>query len=250
MSRSPHDPEHELALEQRALGETNKPDGAASEDARLAALRASNEEILARYPARSVALRVRERLAAQRRRTAALLTGMLAPAAVAALLLVVVRPGEDVLEHEDPDQTTIKGQKADVQVFALKDGEPVHVHEARAGDRVQLAIVPAGAPHAALVSIDGRGGVTLHFPAGADGKTAVDARATLRLPDSFELDDAPAFERFILVTGDAPIDVAAVLAAARALAKDEDARRTAPLSLPLTLAQTARTIEKSVRSPK
>jgi hypothetical protein len=240
MSRAPHD----LEKEQLALGELDAATlGVEVDPAAIAALRADDDAIRARYPARSVALRVRERLAAQRRRTAAWLTGLLAPAAVAGMLLVAVRPGEGAPLEDGPDVTVLKGQSPDVQVFALKDGGPARVTAAAPGQRVQLALVPAGARHAVLLSVDGRGGVTLHFPARNDGATAVDPRETLRLPESFELDDAPAFERFVLLTSDTPLDVGQALEAARALAADK--RRDGALTLPAGVSQTSRVIEKT-----
>lgn len=101
-----------------------------------------------------------------------------------------------------------------------------------------------GAPSAAfgvVVSIDGRGHVTRHLPEEGAAAAALDGREQA-LPHAYELDDAPAFERFVLVTGPRAFDVAAVLAAAAALPREE--ARTRALSLPDGLAQRSVVLDK------
>jgi len=102
------------------------------------------------------------------------------------------------------------------------------------GDIVQVRTRAAGMAHGVVVSIDGRGGVTRHFP---DGKDTTLPTGTAALPFAFELDDAPAFERFFLVTANGPIDVAVVEAAVAALAK-APAADTAALTVPASLTWT------------
>ena len=78
------------------------------------------------------------------------------------------------------------------------------VHE---GDLIQLQY-RTDEDYMAILSIDGRGIVTLHYPSRPDGSTKViDKRGLRSLPFSFELDDAPDFEYFILVTSFEPIPV-------------------------------------------
>jgi hypothetical protein len=75
----------------------------------------------------------------------------------------------------------------------------------------------------------------------ASGSEAVRLTAGARtlLPRAFELDAAPEFERFILVTGEKPFAASVALDAARALAVRGAAARTDPLALPAGLAQTS-----------
>jgi hypothetical protein len=102
---------------------------------------------------------------------------------------------------------------------------------ARPGDLVQASIVPAGRAHAVVLSLDGRGRVTLHYPDAPAGSTRLEPGAELPLAHAFELDDAPAFERFFLVTAARPLDPARLLDVARELASDPRGARTAPLPL-------------------
>ena len=242
----------ELEVEAIALGELDAAKaGLVVDGERLAALRASDEEIRARYPSRAVAARVRDGVARSRRSSALRFGAVLAPAAAAcALLLVVLRPAPARLD-EAPDVTVEKGLEPELVVYAVREGAATRVDRAAPGDRVQLALVGLKDENAAVISVDGAGHVTRHFPREPAGSTQIAApgaaRGELHLPDGFELDDAPAFERFVLVTSPAPIDVAAVERAAAALAPAE--RRDAPLSLPVGLRQTSRVIEKLARHP-
>ena len=90
-----------------------------------------------------------------------------------------------------------------------------------------------------ILSIDGRGHVTRHFPADDGGPTALSRNKRIFLPNALELDDAPGFERFFLITSPEPIDVKAVLAEAVELAKDPNLARRSELALPSGLKQTS-----------
>ena len=245
----------EQQLEAMALGELDPGSfGLLVDDPRLVALRESDRDIRARYPARAVALRVQRRVAESRRRTTLWLTSLLAPAAVAgAVLIAVTRPTEPAL-LEPPDVTVVKGLAPDVIVYALRDGAPTAINRASAGERVQLAVIGAGDAHGVVLSIDGRGNVTRHFPSEATGSTLLaaqgDGHGEVQLPDGFELDDAPDFERFFVVTSASALDVGAIEQAVRHL--PAAGRKAATLVLPTGLHQGSRVIEKTAgngRSP-
>src|SRR5262249_37963773 len=107
---------------------------------------------------------------------------------------------------------------------------------ARAGDLIQVAIAGPIA-FAAVVSIDGAGGVTVHY---SDGERAAPVQAGEHpLPRAFQLDAAPLFERFVLVTGERPFDAAAVVSAARAAPGIDR-----PLSLPAGFHQSSFVLRK------
>ena len=63
------------------------------------------------------------------------------------------------------------------------------------------------------------------------------------LDHSYELDDAPGFERFVLVVASEPIDVERVLGAARQVALDSQGDRR-PLQLPPSWAQVSLRLDK------
>jgi hypothetical protein len=145
-----------------------------------------------------------------------------------------------------PEQSVVKGvpvidlsqtqllifRKIDDQVEMMTDRE-----QAKAGDLLQLAYVAADESHGMILSIDGRGSVTLHFPAEKGGSTELEQRRESFLPNAIELDDAPDFERFFFVTSGSQIDVENVLKRAESLAKDPEQIPQAKLDLPDDLKQ-------------
>ena len=182
---------------------------------RLAALEASNRDIQERYPAGWMVSRIREKtgMPERRRRPSVRTWALIAVPALAALLLVMVLPrGSDI---------RLKGGRPHLMVYRktaegierLEDQSTVRMY-----DLVQVAYRGAGRKYGVILSVDGRGAVTLHLP--ENGMTAVrlaEGRADT-LDFAYELDDAPRWERFYFVTSDTPFGVAPVMAAARRLA--------------------------------
>lgn len=115
------------------------------------------------------------------------------------------------------------------------------------GDVVQVSYVAAGHDYGVVVSIDGRGEVTLHHPARPRDVPRVKARGEVPLDHAFEFDDAPGFERFFFVTASGhPLEPEAVMAAARRLATAGFvAARVDPLPLPEDLSQTSFLLRKA-----
>ena len=234
--------------------------------AALEAIESSNRDILARYPAAAFKAGLLARLEAAKERTAVRERRHLFPAAgsrgmrwaafasaasvlVLAAVLVIPRikglPGARPIGAGE-DQTLVKGEPAvDLSKTRLliyrKSGDLAETlndgNEAEAGALLQLGYVAAAEPYGVILSIDGRGGVTRHFPAEVDGSTVLALHKKSLLPNAIELDDAPGFERFFLVTSESPIDVSAVLAKAAELAKDPLLARRSELDLPAGLNQ-------------
>jgi hypothetical protein len=115
------------------------------------------------------------------------------------------------------------------------------------GDLLQLAYdkAPSGL-YGLLLSIDGTGRVTQHLPEeGASASAPLTSLREIRLSSAYELDDAPAFERFVLITAPQPFAIGAVLVAARALANRGVPARTEPLALDAAFHQTSVLLNKS-----
>jgi hypothetical protein len=174
--------------------------------------RLAEDDQLARPAAAALADAVRGRLEPAARAASGVPLPALAAslACLAVLALTLIRdPGP---ANED---TRTKGALAGLAVHrktrngseALADGA-----RARAGDLLQLGY-RAGGGYGVILSLDGRGRITQHLP--AEGGAAVElAPGRLVLLDfAYQLDDAPRFERFYLVTADAPFDVARVRSA-------------------------------------
>ena len=149
----------------------------------------------------------------------------------------------------DPDGDRIKGLLPGLAVYrktaegseTLADGAVAHT-----GDLIRIGYHAAGRPYGVILSIDGRGGVTLHLPPDGDRAATLDREATVLLDQAYELDDAPRWERFYFVTGDAPFATALVLDAARRAASPHG-QPPRELALPRGLEQSTFSLQKEER---
>jgi hypothetical protein len=222
---------------------------------RLAAIRRSDEEIRAAYPAERVVPLVRERARAERpaggRRPRKLPTLAWAIPAAAAVLILLSLP----LVLRTPDDTRLKGVAPHLLVFrkttaGAEELRPGSV--ARRGDVLQLSYAAGDAKYGVIFSVDGRGTITWHVPVGYAGGARsappLDPKGPVVLPSAYELDDAPGFERFFLVYASAPFDVSEVERVARALAPRTGGSGTSGglgvLSLPRGLGQFSLLVKK------
>lgn len=226
-------------------------------DVELAALATSSREILEAHPPGPIAATVRARAAKEPARSAPprrwLVAAPLALVGVAALVLVArptTRSTTGAVGHGlELEEGRIKGP-VKVHVYRHgRDGDTRLVDGARAarGDLLQLTYSAGeGGRFGALLSIDGRGNVTLHWPeASAELAPRLSPKGEVKLPSAYELDDAPSFERFIFVSSENPFPLSAVLHAARALAARPADARVQRLALPASFAQDALTLEKT-----
>ncbi len=222
-------------LERYAVGELSPEDRARVEGAlasdpvvreRLAAQTADTAQTLTSLPPARVATEVRRRLQPRAVRPVNRFK-VLVPAftlALASLSLVV-------FVQQRPEEIRLKGDGPSLRLFRMTKAGPERLQppvEVRPHELVQVSFDTAGQASAVIFSIDGSGQVTLHTP--KEGEPPLEKGQRV-LPQAFELDEAPGFERFFLVTSDGPLSKAEVLRAASALARSPDAR-TAPLQAP------------------
>ena len=244
-------PISDLLLEQYALGELSPEQkrmvsAALERDEalrlRLTALSDSDRQILRDYPPERIVPAIRERARSARpaglpRWTARALWALPAAAAIVLALSVgLARP-----------ETRMKGIGPHLTVFAQSSSGAVELAPgavAQQGERIQLSYTAAGARYAAILSIDGRGTITWHLPPGGGGMSpAVEPQGRTVLPRSYELDDAPRFERFFFVSAASAFSLADVQRAAQSLASG-GAADTAALVLPRGVAQVSFLLKK------
>jgi hypothetical protein len=145
--------------------------------------------------------------------------GAVAAAAAVAVLLALpfflTQTPEAALGGRQDEYVRLKGMDPSLSIYIqnpsgeakeLTSGETVS-----AGDTLQVAYIAAGARHGMIFSVDGRGTVTLHFPASPFESDALERGGEVSLPYSYTLDDAPRFERFFFVAASEPVDVAGVM---------------------------------------
>jgi hypothetical protein len=125
-----------------------------------------------------------------------------------------------------PAQPTerLKGLEPKLVLFrkAPQGAEPLHPGDpVGPGAILRIGYQAAGLRYGAILSCDGNGQVTVHFPVQGEKAIALEAGESL-LPTAYELDAAPEYERFFLVTADTPFALAPLR---QALARDRDLSR-------------------------
>jgi hypothetical protein len=253
-------PTPEWLIERLAAGELPE-DVAASVRARLeaegrspaevlAAVETSNREILQSLPPGPVLARVRARVQPPQR-AGFFLAGAVALGAAAVLAVVVTRGPIEPIGEPPLEDTTIKGDPQLIVYRQTRDGhERVrHGSTAAAGDSLQLAYRTPTEQWGVVVSLDGSGAVNLQLPpAGSSRAAPLESPREVRLPFSYHLDQAPAFERFFLVAAPEPFSPAVAIEAARALF-NRGAGRTGNLELPAGFRQSSFIVLKPGGTP-
>lgn len=218
---------------------------------RIDALAASDAAIAAdRVPAR-LAQHVHQQAAARRATPATRpLRGLVLASALGAALIAVVIAQPWSSPNPPASGDVIKGLEPSLTIFrrtangseTLADGAPAH-----AGDLLRVGYISAGQRYGVILSIDGRGVVTLHLPSNGSAAASLHAGEVVLLDQAYELDDAPAWERFYFVTADQPFAVETIREAARRAAEHNP--RTPPQQLPLPsgFAQARFSIQKEVK---
>ena len=204
-------------LDELPAAERHQVDEALSRDAdvreRLDDLELSSAALLRQHPPSSLVAAVRARARGGRARAALPGWTPLAAAAVVVASLVgfaMLRPWGP---GSDEGVTRVKGitpylllyRKAAVDVERLPPAAVARPH-----DVVQLAYQAGARRYGCILSVDGRGVVTRHLPVHGTEAAPLTSGRPVALTQSYELDDAPDFERFLLVTADEPFAVVAV----------------------------------------
>ena len=175
--------------------------------------------------------------AVRRRVTSYWVVPAVAAAAIAIAVLARTSPSGDA------GGDRIKGAHPALALYRRTSGGSETLADgavARQGDLVRVGYRSAGHAYGVIFSIDGRQTVTMHLPPEGDRAAPLAREATVLLDRAYELDDAPLWERFYFVAGDAPFDVAPIVAAARRAP-------SAALPLPRGLDQATFSLQKEAR---
>lgn len=183
---------------------------------RVDELRESNREILASYDRATVGAAIRGRAITSSASPWSRRMALPAAAVVSLFAVLAALPSLRSLTPatESIEQTQIKGAVSSLHVFrktptgseALASGSAV-----AEGDIIRLGYKTAGLRYGVIVSIDGRSHITRHWPATGTMASSLQADGVVLLDQAFELDDAPRFERFYLVTSDRPFAVESLI---------------------------------------
>ena len=144
---------------------------------------------------------------------------------------------DDILVKGMDDVDMSKSQllihrKCTDHIELLQDGT-----RGKAGDLLQLAYVAVKESYGVILSIDGNGNVTLHFPDKKNTPTSLEQDKKILLPNAIELDNAPEFERFFFLTSGLEINVEEILNKAKNLATNPDRAKRDNMDLPENINQ-------------
>jgi len=189
---------------------------------RIESLRRSNADLLEKYPPAWMARKMTKPNRSRLQMTS--LPKWFAPALLAAAALVMVpmllvsQPGQtEQFTLVDENGTRIKGLSPRIEIWRKQGDQAERLDSndhARAGDLIQVRYAVPNRCFGAVMSVDGRGVLTVHLADMSHSATLLEPGKLVALERSYQLDDAPQFETFFLVTSAHDFDLAPV---ARAL---------------------------------
>jgi hypothetical protein len=189
---------------------------------KISGLHESDRAILDRYSADSMRRIVADKLslsASEKRKNRTFsfkyqwgFTGIptaLAAALFAALVLPPFLYGrKNPVENSSTGKTTeierSKGAGAQIFLYKKEEREAVQLYNKsfiKGGDSIQIGYTAAGAKYGFIISIDGNGMVTQHYPDYGYNAAELNSNGEVLLNYSYQLDNAPSFERFLFITG-------------------------------------------------
>jgi hypothetical protein len=220
---------------------------------RLEKMKASNQSLLNRFPEERVVNEIHKKLNQQKEQTkskslplgvslgvslrskipffledrlrglagASLPRGLLAATAVLLLSMPAYYSIRGVSRQPSQTQdglTRLKGldshltiyRKVGVSFEKLENDSAVKAH-----DLLQLSYLNLNSSYGAILSVDGRGEVTVHLSGASGLAQKLIAQKEVVLPTAFELDDAPLFDRFYFLVSDTPFSVNRVIESIR-----------------------------------
>ena len=170
-------------------------------------LKASSREFLSRYPSDRIVPQIRERFQntqtpikeVMHRFFFVMRFAVPAAACLCAVLLL-----KDVIFPQGPS-VRFKGVGPSFSIYKkLDDGaEKINnLSRAMEGDELQLSYKAGSNRYGAIISVDSRGAMTLHYPLTINGSKELNGEGEVLLPYSYRLDDAPDFEMFFFITSE------------------------------------------------
>ncbi len=233
--------------------------GTAEIDGLVAEIEESDRDILSRYPVGAMRSAVGAKLNASAGRRRVTFAGnaframrvAAMPAAACLVLAVAFVTTQGLSRGAGADDVPLGSRTAVASGERSKGTGPrIHVYRKdgtdairlNGGDRVsandalQISYLSNGNTWGVILSVDGNGVITRHYPDAGNGAAPLDTSGEVPLAFSYVLDDAPKYERFIFVSSRSSFPVAPVIRAIESLSADPDfAARDLSKSLPKEL---------------
>lgn len=196
------------------------------EKQQVAAIQKSNKEILDTYSAAEMKAAILSKLdnksknesadeyvhqgffASKKTRRFMTVVGYAALLCMAILIPLNISNSNKNFENDDSAFTNrVKGNGSRLFVYRKEGEKAVRLKtktEVTEGDILQISYVAAGEKYGVIFSIDGNGVITQHFPDSGISAGTLEAKGEIALEFSYRLDDAPQYERFVMVSSNEP----------------------------------------------
>lgn len=207
----------DLILEKAHLAELNESEAAAlnaeygadsTYQNDLLALSASNQQILEEYSPDFVISQL-EKLTAPQKTSPNYFARSIHFRVAFALVVLLIAPLGVFLIKNSPEVVRTKGMSPFINVYR-KAGDSFERlgsdSKVKENDVLQVSYVAHDAKFGAVFSIDGNGKFTLHYPEKPGPAAPLIASGEVILPNAFELDNSPRFERFVFVSSKTPFN--------------------------------------------
>ncbi|MCK5673730.1 MAG: hypothetical protein KAH95_10145 [Spirochaetales bacterium] len=143
---------------------------------------------------------------------------MLRAVPIAAALVILTLNLSQLYKTQTPNEIIrSKGLTPELSIYIDKNNSPFELFNndfVSTSDLIQMTYNAAGNKYGVIFSIDGRGVITLHYPEDKNSTPIIDPNGIHALPFSYELDDAPEFERFFFVSSKQEFDISTILKSA------------------------------------
>jgi hypothetical protein len=211
----------DLELERHLSGdlpEARFSEATQADHARLGELRAEAEAFMRSVDVDLEVKRIHqrvERMTPEKRSWLRWFIPVSALAAAAAVILVVIRRGNDGTDTGNIDDIQVKGDDITLVVHrASGDGSTrlVTGDAVQSGDRIRFELNAGKPGFVAIIGIDGTGTPTIYHPDQGTAPIAFDP-ATKLLPGAIELDATPGDEKFFAIYGERPFSFDVVVPA-------------------------------------
>lgn len=204
---------------------------------RLEKLKNSNINILDRFPKEAIARKVRSQLQSHGYREPQINTSVSKSfksflkeyflerrslqLSFAVLALALILPGQfSKVQNQTDEGVRLKGLEPHLSIYRKagksfeKLEDQAHV---RAKDLLQLSYYTMGDSYGVILSLDGTGNVTVHLPVDSSQAIPLVPNQEVVLPNAFELDNAPRFDRFYFFVSERPFEVNQVVSLIKSL---------------------------------
>ncbi|MDH5716843.1 MAG: DUF4384 domain-containing protein [Spirochaetia bacterium] len=227
-------------------------------------LKKSNHEILKKYDPINMASQIQNKLNLQKAQlennnkksifsSKLYLYGGLAFSSVLVLFLLLPMGARQDLNNSEHynkiELTRLKGESEKLFVYIQRNNKidllsnEAIVYE---GDKLQLAY-KSEFDYGLILSIDGRGAITLHLPHEKNASLKINKNEKTGLPYSYTLDDAPVFEKFFFLTSEKEFYVTDIMKIVNKFANDTAIVFNSNLPLDENIKQTTFIVSKGVK---